>query len=151
MRSKLAGDGISAEDVRGELSRIGYRLKPLDIVLVWTGTSAHFHEKGYDQMHAGLRADATRWLGEAGVKVIGIDAWGLDRPFTVMAQEAAAGHPGVFWESHFYGSEREYCQIEKLAHLDQLPRPFGFRVACFPHNIRGASAARTRAVAIFEE
>ena len=151
MRSKPAGDGISAGDVRRELARIGYTLKPLDIVLVWTGTSAHFHEKGYDQMHAGLRADATRWLVEAGVKVIGIDAWGLDRPFTVMAQEAAAGHPEVFWESHFYGSEREYCQIEKLAHLEQLPRPFGFRVACFPYNIRGASAAWTRAVAIFEE
>jgi kynurenine formamidase len=151
MRHKAAGEGITAADVRRELERIGYTIKPLDIVLVWTGASQYFKQPGYDQRHAGLRADATRYLVEAGVKVIGIDAWGLDRPFTVMAAEAEAGHPEVFWESHFYGTEREYCQIEKLAHLDQLPRPTGFRVSCFPYSIRGASAAWTRAVAIFEE
>ncbi len=151
MRHKAAGDGITADDLRAALERIGYSLKPLDIVLVWTGAAQDFKQPGYDQCHAGLRADATRLLVEAGVKVIGIDAWGLDRPFGVMAQEAAAGHPEVFWESHFYGTEREYCQIEKLANLDQLPRPIGFRVSCFPYNIKGASAAWTRAVAIFEE
>lgn len=150
MRAKPAGAGITAADVDAELARIGYTLKPLDIVLVWTGASAYFAEPGYDQRHAGLRADATRWLVERGAKVIGIDAWGLDRPFTVMAQEAAAGRPEVFWESHFYGMEREYCQIEKLAHLEDLPGPFGFKVSCFPYNIRGASAAWTRAVAIVE-
>jgi kynurenine formamidase len=150
-RAKAASDGITANDVRGELDHIGYALKPLDIVLNWTGASAHFSEPGYDQRHAGLRADATCWLIEQGVKVIGIDAWGLDRPFTVMAQEAMAGHPEVFWETHFVGIEREYCQIERLAHLDRLPRPFGFRVSCFPYNIRGASAAWTRAVAILDE
>jgi len=151
MRHKQPGDGITADDARAELARIEYALKPLDIVLVWTGASQHFKEPGYDQRHAGLRADATRFLVDSGVKVIGIDAWGLDRPFAIMAQEAAAGHPEVFWESHFVGLEREYCQIEKLANLDRLPRPAGFRVACFPYNIRGASAAWTRAVAIFEE
>jgi kynurenine formamidase len=151
MRHKAPDDGITAEDVKRELERIGYAIKPLDIVLIWTGASQHFKEPGYDQRHAGLRADATRSLVEAGVKIIGIDAWGLDRPFAVMALEAEAGHPEVFWESHFYGMEREYCQIEKLANLDKLPRPFGFRVSCFPYNIKGASAAWTRAVAIFEE
>ncbi len=151
MRHKPAGSGITAEDVQVELARIGYQLKPLDIVLVWTGTAQYFGEANYDQRHAGLRADATRWLVEAGVKVIGIDAWGLDRPFLVMAQEAASGNPQQFWESHFYGMEREYCQIEKLANLERLPRPFGFRVSCFPYNIRGASAGWTRAVAILDE
>jgi kynurenine formamidase len=150
MRHKAPGEGITAEDVRRELERIGYAIKPLDIVLIWTGASQRFKEPGYDQRHAGLRADATRYLVEADVKVIGIDAWGLDRPFAVMAQEAAAGHPEVFWESHFYGMEREYCQIEKLANLDQIPAPYGFRVSCFPYNIKGASAAWTRAVAILE-
>lgn len=150
MRHKAAGEGITADDVRAALERIRYTLKPLDIVLIWTGASEYFKQPGYEQRHAGLRADATRCLVEAGVKVIGIDAWGLDRPFGVMAQEAAAGNPEVFWASHFYGTEHEYCQIEKLAHLDQLPRPTGFRVSCFPYNIKGASAAWTRAVAIFE-
>jgi kynurenine formamidase len=150
MRHKPAGSGITAEDIQAALGRIGYQIKPFDIVLIWTGASEHFGEPGYDMCHAGLRASATRWLVEAGVKVIGIDAWGLDRPFDVMAQEAATGDNAQFWESHFYGTEREYCQIERLAHLNQLPRPFGFRVCCFPYNIRGASAGWTRAVAIFE-
>lgn len=150
MRAKAPGDGITAADVEAELARITYTLKPLDIVLIWTGASVHFKGPGYEQRHSGLRADATRWLVEQGVKVIGIDAWGLDRSFSVMAQEAEAGNPEVFWESHFFGMEREYCQIEKLANLDKLPRPHGFRVSCFPYNIQGASAAWTRAVAIFE-
>jgi len=102
-------------------------------------------------LHPGLERSATQYLVEHGVKVIGIDAWGLDRPFDVMFREAASGVPGRFWESHFYGKEREYCQIEKLTNLDKIPRPFGFRVACFPYKLRGASAAWTRAVAIIEE
>ncbi|MCU1437938.1 MAG: Kynurenine formamidase [Naasia sp.] len=43
-----------------------------------------------------------------------------------------------------------YCQIEKLANLDQLPAP-GFTPACFPANVTAPSAGWTRAVAIFDE
>jgi kynurenine formamidase len=55
--------------------------------------------------------------------------------------------PGIIWQAHYVGIEKEYCQIEKLANLDQLP-PFGFKVACFPCKIEKASAGWTRAVAI---
>ena len=40
--------------------------------------------------------------------------------------------------------------MEKLHNLTALP-PFGFKVACFPVKIEGASAGWTRAVAIFED
>ena len=56
----------------------------------------------------------------------------------------------VIYASNFLSAkviEKEYCQIEKLANLEQLP-PFGFKVACFPAKIKGASAGWTRAVAI---
>jgi len=36
------------------------------------------------------------------------------------------------WASHYVGKELEYCQIEKLANLDQIPNPTGFTVAAFP-------------------
>lgn len=47
--------------------------------------------------------------------------------------------------------QKEYCHIEKLANLDQLPKPFGFKVACFPIKITGASAGWCRVVAMVEE
>jgi len=142
--------GISSEDVEHELERIGYQVKPFDIVLVRTDTWKRFREPGYDRLHPGLRVSATRWLVEHGVRLIGIDAWGIDRAFDVLQEYALHGE-AVFWESHIYGREHEYSQIERLAHLDELPRPFGFRVAAFPVRLAAASAGWARVVAIFEE
>ena len=42
----------------------------------------------------------------------------------------------------------EYCQIEKLANLERLPRPHGFYVSCLPVKIKGGSAGWCRAVAL---
>lgn len=151
MTHKGRGEGISVDDVQGELARIGYQLKPYDIVLVRTGASTQFKQRGYDMAHAGLRRSATEWLVDQGVRLIGIDAWGLDRPFNVMIMEAMRGDKAQFWESHILGREKEYCQIEKLANLDQIPVPFGFTVAAFPVKLRGASAGWSRVVAIHEE
>ena len=150
MTHKQRGEGITQEDVQGELARIGYTLKPYDIVLVRTDTSKYFKQPGYDMRHAGLRRSATEWLVDQGTRLIGIDAWGIDRPFDVMVQEAREGK-SQFWESHLFGREKEYCQIEKLANLDQLPRPFGFTVSAFPVNLSAASAGWSRVVAIFEQ
>jgi kynurenine formamidase len=150
MTHKQSGEGIAREDVQGELARIGYKLKPYDIVLVRTDTSKYFKQPGYDLKHPGLTRGATEWMVDQGVRLIGIDAWGLDRPFDVMAAEAK-NHTGQFWESHLLGREKEYCQIEKLANLEQLPKPFGFKVMAFPVNLRAASAGWSRVVAMIEE
>jgi len=74
----------------------------------------------------------------------------LDRPFDVMISEAQE-QISQFWESHLLGREKEYCQIEKLTNLDQLPKPFGFQVMAFPVNLRAASAGWSRVVALIEE
>jgi kynurenine formamidase len=42
-------------------------------------------------------------------------------------------------------------QVEKLANLDQIPRPTGFHVSCLPVKIKDASAAWCRAVALVAE
>ena len=140
--------GITRADVEAELARIGHTLKPLDIVLVMTGTELGV--PGYEGRHPGLRVDATEFLVDSGVKLIGIDAWGLDRPFDVMIEDARAGR-AQFWESHLLGRSKEYCQIERLANLDALPRPTGFVVSAFPFKLQRASAAWARVVAIFDE
>jgi kynurenine formamidase len=140
--------GISRRDVVAELARIEHTLKPLDIVLVMTGTDLRV--PGYESRHPGLRVDATEFLVDSGVKLIGIDAWGLDRPFDVMIEDARAGR-AQFWESHLLGRRKEYCQIERLANLDTLPRPTGFIVSAFPCKLERAGAAWARVVAIFDE
>ncbi len=150
MTHKQAGDEITVEDLQAELERIGYTLKPYDIVLLHTGASKHFKTAGYDFKHPGLGRAGTEWLVDQGIRLIGIDAWGLDRPFNVMAKEAKEGK-GQFWDAHLLGREKEYCQIEKLCNLDQIPKPFGFRVSAFPVNIAKASAGWSRVVAIIEE
>jgi kynurenine formamidase len=150
-RDKRAGDGITRADVERALERISHRLKPFDIVLVWTGTDRGFAEPGYEHRHPGLRRDATEYLVDQGVRLIGIDAWGLDRPFDVMVREAKAGDRAQLWESHILGRSKPYSQIEKLCNLDRLPRDSGFTVLALPVRLEAASGAWARVVAIFWE
>jgi len=142
--------GIVEGDVREGLERIEYQPKSGDIALIRTDVSKRFGEAGYEQLHPGLRRDATAYLVEQGVKLIGIDAWGIDRPMEIMAAEVREGDLSQLWESHKYGAENEYAQIEKLCNLDSIPRPHGFHVLALPILIEGASAAWARVVALVE-
>lgn len=149
LRAKSAGATISATDVQRALDAAEHVLAPMDIVLVWTGADADWGRPEYLERYCGLNAEATRWLLQRGVKVIGTDAWSLDRPARAMARDfARTRDPGVLWPAHFVGREREYCQIEKLAHLGDLPGATGYTVACFPVAVSRGSAGWTRAVAI---
>ena len=83
--------------------------------------------------------------------MIGIDAWGLDRPFDVMVEEAKRGELAQVWESHLLGREKPYAQIERLVNLDQLPAATGYTVYAFPTKLEHASAGWARVVAVFED
>ncbi|MGH7861629.1 MAG: cyclase family protein [Candidatus Dormibacteraceae bacterium] len=148
-RHKAAAEGIRRDDVERALEAMEYGLKPFDIVLIWTGTDVHFGQSGYENMHPGLRRDATEYLIDAGVRLIGIDAWGIDRPFQIMVEEALAGDKDQLWESHVLGRRKPYSQIEKLCNLEQLPRDRGFTVSALPVKLEGCSAAWSRVIAIF--
>ena len=146
MTHKTKGDPVTVEDVQQALQRIGHTLKPLDIVLVRTGQDAFYDAPDYLFRGPGVTPEATVWLYEQGVRVMGIDAWGWDEPLDLQAQKALqAGKEGVFWAAHQV--ELPYAQIERLVNLDQLP-PTGFQVCCFPLKIRGGSAGPARVVAI---
>jgi kynurenine formamidase len=148
MRHKGSGDFITIADLETALQRIDYQLKPLDIVLLHTGADRRITSREYFAQ-PGLGREGTLWLVEQGVRVIGIDAYTLDRPFASMSADYQRTGDGRFiWPAHFAGITREYCQIEKLANLDQLPRPHGFYVSCLPVKIKGASAGWCRAVAL---
>jgi kynurenine formamidase len=150
-RDKEAGEFITVADLETALGRIDYRLRPLDIVLLHTGADKRHGSPDYFAQ-PGLGREGVLWLVEQGVKVIGIDAYTLDRPFASMVADYRRTGDGRFiWPAHFAGITRAYCQIEKLANLDQLPRPHGFFVSCLPVKIRAASASWCRAVALVPE
>jgi kynurenine formamidase len=151
-RYKPAGSQVSADEVKQALEKIKYKLKPRDIVLIQTGADKTWGTDEYVRAGCGMGREATLWLIEQGVKVMGIDAWGWDRPFWAIKEEfKRTGNRNMLWEGHRAGIEKEYCHIEKLANLDKLPRPFGFEVACFPIKVTGGSAGWCRPVAIFRD
>jgi kynurenine formamidase/alpha-beta hydrolase superfamily lysophospholipase len=145
--SKPDDEAIEPDDLERALDDIGYELTTGDIVLVRTGASGHWGAETYPEHGAGFGRAGIEWLTRRGVRIIGTDAWGLDRPFVAMAADyRRTADASVIWPAHFAGRNAEYCQIEKLTNLDRLP-PFGFTVFCFPVRIARASAAWVRVVA----
>lgn len=148
LRHKPAGAFITVEDIQIALDATGHKLQPLDIVLIWTGTDRLWGKREYFSDAPGMSREATAWLTQQGIKVIGIDTYGFDRPFVTMLEDFwRTGDKGCLWPAHFYGRECEYIQIERLANLDQLPDT-GFQVACFPLKVKGLDASWVRAVGL---
>lgn len=142
------GRDISADDLRAELDRVGFRLVPGCIPLIWTGADAYIDdENAYWQKQAGISIEALHHLLDAGVKLIGIDAYAMDVSYATMQAQFAADDP-MFFPAHFVGREREHMHLEKLVGLGQLPRAHGFWFAAFPVKLRGGSAGWVRPVAM---
>jgi kynurenine formamidase len=120
--------------------------------VVLPGRRAAGFQRQYLLKGAGMTRESTFYLLQRGIKVVGIDAWSWDRPLTFLAREfEQTGDAAVIWEAHFAGIEVGYCHMEKLANPDSIPRHHGFKVACLPIKIKGASAGWTRPVAIVED
>ena len=99
--ARADGEAVTAARRRGRLPRIGHDLRPLDIVLVRTGRDAFYAAPDYMIRGPGVTAEATHWLFERGVRVMGIDAWGWDAPLDLQAAEAKArNETGIFWAAH---------------------------------------------------
>jgi kynurenine formamidase len=151
VRHRKAGEYITLNDIKAGLDKIKYKLKAGDIVLIMTGADKRWAYSDYPNICPGMSSEATGWIIDQGVKVIGIDAFGFDRPFKKMAEDYKNGVKNALWPSHHdVGRRKEYCHIEKLANLDKIPKPYGFKVACFPVKISKAGAGWCRAVAIIE-
>ena len=149
-RQKPDGYVCQADDVKRELDRIGYTLKPLDIVLVNTGAATYYGAPNYLDKGCGMGREATLHLLRQGVRVTGIDGWSWDAPFSFTRKRfAETGDASLIWEGHKAGREIGYCHMEKLTNLEKLPA-FGFKVCCFPVKIAAASAGWTRCVAMLD-
>jgi kynurenine formamidase len=147
--SKADGDAVTVAELEAELERAGHDLAERDIVLVRTGRDEFLEAPDYMVRGPGVTAEATRWLFDRGVRVMGIDAWGWDAPLNLQAERAKErDEPGIFWAAH--QADLPYCQIERLAGLGALP-PSGFHVACFPLKVVGGSAGPARVVAVMRD
>jgi len=144
------GHVVTGAEVESELKRIGHDLKPLDIVLVNTKASEAYGADKYLITGIGMGREATLYLTERGVRVVGIDAWSWDAPFALTAKRfQETGNKSIIWEGHYAGIDIPYCQMEKLYNLEKLPAT-GFTVACFPFKIKSASGGWVRAVAMLD-
>jgi len=150
MRDKEDFDPITIDDIKGFLSSNSLTIKEGMIVLIMTGRDKFNGTKDFYKKGTGMSKEATHWLIDQGIKVMGIDSWGWDIPLPYMIKKAKeTSDPELFWEAHLVGKEKEYCHMEQLVNLDKLPYT-GFKVAAFPLKLVGASAGPSRVVAMIE-
>lgn len=150
MTHKAEGEVISAADLKASLKKSGASISPGSIALIRTGRDVHLGTKKYWTLGTGMSAEATEWLIDQGVTVMGIDQWGWDLPFKLqIAQAKKESRDDLFWEGHRIGQKKPYWQMEQLTNLGALPA-HGFKVCVFPLKLVGASAAPARVVALVE-
>jgi len=82
---QAAGRVLEITDLEAAIEAIGYTLAPRDIVLLQTGCDRKLHTGDYFEQ-PGMGRESTLWLVEQGIRVIGIDAFGFDRPFSAMTE-----------------------------------------------------------------
>jgi kynurenine formamidase len=143
-RHKEAGSIISVEDIVKAQSEMGYEIKERDIVLIWTGAGEYNLEDRYHREFCGMSAEATLYLIEKGVKVMGCDAPTFDPPVWSMFEKKK------FWEAHQVMLTHEYYHLENMQNFEQLPGPIGFLLSVFPVKWEKSTGAAVRAVAIIE-
>ena len=145
---KRPGEDVTQGDLQEALGQIGYALKPRDIVLIRTGTAAHYGEPGCDSMNPGMTGEATAWLGGQGIRVVGIDAAMWDRPVEMQFADLRDGRRrGSYMQGHRAAGEYGMCILEWLTNIEYLPHT-GFLVCAFPVKVHRAGGAWVRAVAL---
>lgn len=143
---KKPNESITAEDIQDALKKINYTLKPLEIVLLHTGSDKLYGSPKYFSDYPGVDISAIEYLLDRGIKIFGVDTMGIDRPYKFMLKEFIEEKKPLY-PAHFYGRKREFIHIERLANLDKLP-DFGFKVICFPVKIKQTGAAWSRVIAV---
>lgn len=147
---KPTGYVCTPEDFQQYFQKIGYTLKPGDILLLHTNAMQYWGTARYSAEGCGVGRAATLWLAEQGIRVMGTDAWSWDAPLNSITEKfVQTGDVSLLWEGHKAGMDCIYCHYEKLANLDQLP-PFGFYFIGFPVKVDRASAGWARPVAILK-
>lgn len=95
---------VTKNDIQAELERIGYEIRPYDIVLINTSAGDAYGTDEYVNKGCGVGKEATLYLLEQGVKITGIDGWSWDAPFIYTAQKYLKNKDAsIIWEGHKAG------------------------------------------------
>ncbi|MFD1465659.1 cyclase family protein [Lapidilactobacillus mulanensis] len=139
---------ITASDIKEVIKKEKVQINVGDIVLIWTDMDKLWGSQEYFTDGPGMSYEATNYLINLGVKVMGIDSYGFDRSFPVMLSEfKRTKDRSVLWPSHFIGRDKEYVHIERLTNLDLLPNT-GFTVIALPLKLVDGDASWIRAIAV---
>jgi kynurenine formamidase len=139
--ANLAGTVVTADFSKGRaISSAAFKGHDLrgQAVLVRTGWDAHWRTEQYVEGHPYLTKDATEYLLEAGVALVGIDSLNID-------DTADLSRPV---HSLLLGSEVPV--VEHLRGLGELPGA-GFRFFAVPVKVKGMNTFPVRAFGIVEE
>ena len=148
LRHKADFEPITVADMEASLSASGAVLTERTIALIRTGRGRYVEEPDYWKRGAGMSAEATEWLLDREIIIMGIDQWGWDLPLLEQIRRAKTENDReAFWKAHRVGQRRPFWHVEQLVNLGTLPL-HGFTVAVFPLSIVGASAAPARVVAL---
>lgn len=143
---------ISQQEVVLYLKKMRCDIHPNDIVLLYSGGDKNIGKKTYFTHYRGVSPEVIQYLTEKGVKIIGIDSFSFDPPFSQMIEKyRCTKDKNYLWPSHMYGRKKPYCQLERLTNLNKLFEFQQFKVCCFPVKLHGADAAWCRVVAIAEK
>lgn len=143
-----SGHLVTPADLQARLDGLGHALSPGEILLLHTGADSVWGTEAYFSYGCGLGREAVLYLIERGVRVLGTDAWSLDRPYpTIGAEWRAREDPSLLWPAHYAGIEKEYWHLEKLTNLGELP-PTGATLLAPPIKVEAASGAWVRAVGL---
>lgn len=150
MSHKPDNSPVTVDDIKQALEKTGSRVGPGIIVLIRTDRDKFMGTKEYPKVGPGVSSDATEWLIDQGVRMMGTDQWSWDLPLSEQIRRSKeTNNKELFWEAHLLGRKREHFHIEQMTNLAALP-PHGFKLSLFPMKIRGASGAPIRAVAILD-
>ena len=144
------GEAVDADDVESVARDIRHTLQPGDIVLIHTGRDKLYGQDDYMHHGPGVTTAATKWLYDQGVRVMGIDAWGWDRPLRHAGGRGTRARRGRDLLGGAPGGPR--LLADRAA---RQPRPAagdGLHGRLLPAaRSVGASAAPARVVAILED
>jgi kynurenine formamidase len=139
---------VTPTEIEERLQSLNHTLSPGDIVLFRTGADALWGTEEYFTYGCGLGRESVLYLADQGVRLIGTDAWSLDRPYTLIGEEwRKKEDPSLLWPAHYAGLERSYWHLEKLTNLAELPA-LGATLFALPIKLEKASGAWVRAVGL---
>ena len=95
-----------------------------------TGYDKHIYSEKYLNDQPGMTGEATEWLIDQGVKLMGIDTYTFDRPFGAMVADEKESNKSLYSQRILWAVKRSITIFEKLANLDQYEIKHGFKILC---------------------